>query len=217
MAHTSAVIFLPDDRGKTGRDLPLMLCNIMGVPLLTWLAYAMAGRAVSRVFLVCHAAFGPMAKACFPQDLAVTCPDDQDMPAQLADFLGEVDPRELVTLVTGPAVMIDGPADVPSWLTGAKSGVYTLDAKALLAALDAQVSLLEFLRTRALPQGIQEGVFAVTSSGDLAQWQGSVCRQALTRLARQGVEIWDLTNTYIEPTVKIASGTVILPGTILRG
>ena len=40
MPELSAVVFVPDDTAKTGYSRPMMLQNIMGTPLLSWLSNA---------------------------------------------------------------------------------------------------------------------------------------------------------------------------------
>ena len=46
----------------------------------------------------------------------------------------------------------------------------------------------------------------------------TLCRQqALDKLASRGVTVIDPSNTYVDPTCTVGAGTVLLPGTILRG
>ena len=46
----------------------------------------------------------------------------------------------------------------------------------------------------------------------------SPCRElSLDRLVKRGVTVIDPSNTYVDPTCTVGAGTVILPGTILRG
>ena len=52
MAVRSAVIFVPDDTGKTGYERPMFLQRIMGVPMLSWLVQSLLASGVSRYFLV---------------------------------------------------------------------------------------------------------------------------------------------------------------------
>ena len=45
-----------------------------------------------------------------------------------------------------------------------------------------------------------------------------LCRElALEKLMKQGVTVIDPSNTYVDPTCTVDAGTVLLPGTILRG
>ena len=74
LAGLSAVIFIPDDTMKTGFSRPMMLQNIMGTPLLSWLASSLIAGGVGRFFLVCHERFKREARACFPADIDFSCP-----------------------------------------------------------------------------------------------------------------------------------------------
>ena len=61
-------------------------------------------------------------------------------------------------------------------------------------------------------------MFTVSDREELADWQPILKKPAyLVELAHQGVEIWDYDNCYVEPGVRIGGGTVLLPGTIIRG
>lgn len=57
MPGLSAVVFIPDDTAKTGYSRPMMLQNIMGTPLLSWLASSLIAGGVGRFFMVCHERF----------------------------------------------------------------------------------------------------------------------------------------------------------------
>ena len=57
----SVVVFVPDDTRKTGREEPLMLERVQGVPLLAWLVAALAQSGARRFFLVAQA--GWMSRA----------------------------------------------------------------------------------------------------------------------------------------------------------
>ena len=105
LAGLSAVIFIPDDTPKTGFSRPMMLQNIMGTPLLSWLASSLMAGGVGRFFLVCHERFKREARACFPDDVAFSCPSVEATSDQLHVFLstayaisfqpGECRPRRL--------------------------------------------------------------------------------------------------------------------------
>ena len=57
----------------------------------------------------------------------------------------------------------------------------------------------------------------LTAPDELADWQPILKRLHLYELANGGVEIWDYDNCYVDPTVQVGAGTVLMPGTILRG
>ncbi|OLA30695.1 MAG: hypothetical protein BHW33_04375 [Firmicutes bacterium CAG:137_57_8] len=87
MLGASVVVFVPDDTRKTGREEPLMLERVQGVPLLAWLGAALPQGGARRFFLVAQAGWMSRAKACFPQDLDLTLCADQD-PADLLHVPG---------------------------------------------------------------------------------------------------------------------------------
>lgn len=65
--------------------------------------------------------------------------------------------------------------------------------------------------------GLPFGWMKVSSGSELAA-AAPLCRDALcARWAGRGVEILDPSVTYIDPRAEIGAGTVILPGTIIRG
>ena len=72
MAGLSAVIFLPDDTGKTGCPRP-MLNNLMGAPLLAWLVDSLSAAVWSGSFWSAVRPGRAAARACFPaeQELVV--------------------------------------------------------------------------------------------------------------------------------------------------
>lgn len=74
MPGLSAVVFIPDDTAKTGYSRPMMLQNIMGTPLLSWLASSLIAGGVGRFFMVCHERFRRDVRACIPDDVGFFCP-----------------------------------------------------------------------------------------------------------------------------------------------
>jgi len=218
MVGSSAVIFIPDDTSKTGSSRPLMLSRVMGCPLLEWLANSLMARGTGRFFLVCHQRFFDEAKACFPKDTALTYSNDQDTGDLLHVFLSTADDSSTdVTVITGPALLIDLPVTAPMALEPSPSNVYHLDRSTLMAALDDQFDFLDFLRNRGQLLTGKDGAYGIKSSDCLSLWQPVLNQQHLRRLTKQGVEIWDYNNCYVDPSVCVGGGTVLMPGTILRG
>ena len=219
MTAKSAVIFIPNDTARTGAARPMMLQRIMGTPLLTWLAASLAENGVTRCFLVCHSQFMEAACACIPEEIALTCAADQDVPDLLHVFLSTADEEEeRVLVITGPAVYVPGNAILTDEdRTDAPTGVCTVSRSVFMSVLDEKFSFMDFLARNSVACTEEEGFFAVSSSDELADWQPILKRLYLYGLAAHGVEIWDYDNCYIDPTVRIGAGTEILPGTILRG
>lgn len=218
MAGTSAVIFVPDDTSKTGYARPLMLCRIMGSPLLSWLVSSLAARGAERFFLACHDRFVAEAKACFPADVELIASPGEDVPDLLHVFLSTADDDDQeVVVVTGPAVFVSTALAPQTDVIPTPSCVYHVSREALMDALDEQFSFLDFLRQRGKAFSDRDGVYSVRGGEELAAWQPVLNLQYLHDLVRSGVEIWDYQNCYVDPTVRVAAGTVLMPGTILRG
>ncbi len=217
MVGGSAVIFIPDDTGKTGGVHPLMLHPIMGAPLLSWVVSSMLLRGFGRFFLVCNQKFAQTAQDCFPNNVALTCCCDQDAADLLHVFLSTGEESDQPVLVmTSPSILVDAQTVVPQELV-APSGLYCLDGEALMMALDDDFVFLDFLRSRGQLMQAKECAYGIKSLADFPLWQGILNRQYLEQLAKSGVQIWDYNNCYVEPTVFVGAGTTLLPGTILRG
>ena len=218
MAGSSAVLFVPDDTSKTGFTRPLMLARIMGSPLLSWLVSALAARGVGRFFLVCHDQFAGEARACFPATVELTTASSVDAADLLHVFLSTADETDAeVVVVTGPVVFVAPRLASQADVIPAPSCAYHVAREALMEALDEKFSFLDFLRQRGKAFTDREGVYSIRSGEDLAAWQPLLNLQHLHDLVRSGVEIWDYNNCYVDPTVRVGQGSVLMPGTILRG
>lgn len=219
LSGLSAVVFIPDDTAKTGYSRPMMLQNIMGTPLLSWLVSALLSGGVGRFFLVCHERFRREVRACFPNDVDFWCPSAETTSDQLHVFLSTADETEEdIIVVTGPAVILPFAADEADFADApVVSPVTSVSRSTLMEALDDKFIFTDFLKNHGVPYTDRDGVYPVSSMSELTEWQPVLNRANLQRLAALGVEIWDYGNTYIDPTVSIGAGTAILPGTILRG
>ena len=220
MAGISAVVFIPDDTSKTGYSRPLMLQRIMGSPLLSWLVSSLIADGVGRFFLVCHDRYLDEANSCFPADVELKTSMNENAADLLHVFLStSEDDEEDVVVVTGPAIVLKSAATMGTLARPVPSCVYAVNRGALMQALDAteQFSFLDFLHSRGVAYTDRDGVFTVSSGEELASWQPLLNQHHLLQLVHSGVEIWDYTNCYVDPAVFVGSGTVILPGSILRG
>lgn len=219
MAGLSAVIFVPDDTAKTGLLRPMMLQRIMGTPLLSWLASSLVMGGVGRFFVVCHERFKRETRGCFPQDVEFFCPNTDETSDQLHVFLSTAEgSEEDIIVVTGPAVILPyAPDEEQLESAPLVSNVTSVSRSALMAALDDKFIFTDFLKDHGVPYTDRDGVYSVASLQELPLWQPVLGQSVLYELARQGVEIWDYQNTYVDPTVRVGAGTALLPGTILRG
>ena len=216
-----AIIFLPKDQTGT-----LMLEDILFDPAAAWLAQTLRAAGVERFLVVCHEDDRAAAVTCFPADASFVTPGDADAPQRLSAFLDGLDGQVLV--LTAPVFLTDAglakltaPGKLPR---GESSGVFRLDAAALSAALaeDGSAEFEDVLRRCGEELGeasewSYRTVFRLNDRTELMDVQYVARRLTVARLVRQGVRFIDPDTAYIGPNVRIGKGTVILPGTILRG
>lgn len=218
MTVDAVVIFVPDDTGKTGREEPLMLERVQGVPLLSWIAAALAQSGARRFFLVAQPGCIARAKACFPEELSLTVCQESDAADLLHVFLSTMDEgADKVALVTGPCVYLREPAARPSVRDGGRSAAFLTNRLTLMDALDGDFSFSRFLAASATACTGREGFYPVSDYLELLAWQHAMNKSQLFRLAREGVRIWDLDNCYVTPWTTVGVGTELLPGTVLSG
>lgn len=194
----------------------MMLQAIMGTPLLSWLTRSLAAGGVGRFFLVCHERFLSEAKHCFPDGCELSCAKLEETADQLHVFLSTADEQEEdVIVVTGPAVIDPFAVDEEAF-SGApvESGVSSVSRQALMDALDDTFIFTDFMKEHGIPYTDRDGVYAVSSMQQLAEWKPVLSRGVLYDLAAAGVSIWDYDNTYVEPTVFVGAGAELLPGTV---
>ena len=216
-----AIVFLPKDQTGT-----LMLEDILFEPAAAWLSQTLGAAGVERFLVVCHEDDRELAAACFPQDASFVTTGDADAFQRLSDFLDGQSGRVLV--LTAPVFLTDAgmaklaaPVALPR---GEGTGVFRLDAAALSAALaeDSSAEFEDVLRRCGEELGeasewSYRTVFRLNDRTELMDAQYVARRLTVARLVRQGVRFIDPDTAYIGPNVKIGKGTVILPGTILRG
>ena len=210
MSDLSAVVFVPDDTAKTGSPRPMMLQAIMGTPLLSWLTRSLAAGGVGRFFLVCHERFLSEAKRCFPDGCELSCAKLEETADQLHVFLSTADEQEEdVIVVTGPAVIDPFAVDEAAFSGApAESGVSSVSRQALMDALDDTFIFTDFMKEHGVPYTDRDGVYAVSSMQQLAEWKPVLSRGVLYDLAAAGVSVWDYDNTYVEPTVFVGASYI---------
>ena len=197
----------------------MMLQNIMGTPLLSWLASSLIAGGVGRFFLVCHERFKREARACFPDAVEFSCPSVEATSDQLHVFLSTADESEEdIIVVTGPAVILPFAAEEEQFDSAPiVSPVTSVSKQALMAALDEKFIFTAFLKDHGVPYTDRDGVYGVADLQEMTSWQPVLSRAKLYELSKQGVEIWDYNTTYVDPAASVGPGTALLPGTILRG
>ena len=217
-----AIIFLTKDHAGT-----LMLEPILFEPAAVWLSQTLQAAGLGRFLVVCHEDDRAAASACFPGDAQFVTTGDENAFETLSCFLEQLDGRVLV--FTSPVFLTDVGAqrltapEAPSRnMMG--TGVFRLDAAELKQALDAGTfdDFEEVLRQTG--QEFCEGadwagrsVHKLESRLDLMDVQAVARKLTVARLVRRGVRVVDPDTVYVGPNVQVGSGTVLLPGAILRG
>lgn len=216
MNGLSAVIFVPDDAAKTGYPQPMMLHRVLGAPLLAWLADAMFAGGVGRFFLVCHDRYVREACACLPEGAEVMTSADSNPADLLHVFLSTAEEAEReITIVAGPALYLS--TLTPRAAAPKNACVCRASREALMNALDENFSFSRFLRDNCAVLSDFDGYYTVDSPAAALELAELLRRDQMLRLQKQGVEIFDAGNCYVEPTVRIEAGAKLLPGTVLRG
>lgn len=213
MRNASCVIFVPDDTARTGLSQPLMLTAVAGAPLLWYLGRSLLEQGVDRVFLVCHKQYLAAARACLSAEMTVSASSGEAAADLLHVFLSTDESEEdELPVITGPAVVLPGET-----APAATACSLTVQREKLMQALDEDVPFDVFLRENGQVADRALGLHAVQGAEDLARLQKQLRGLTTERLLGAGVQIPDPERCYIEPTVRIGRGAVILPGAALRG
>lgn len=191
-----AVIFM-DEENRSGDKIqkPLMLQSVLFCPVLCWLSDSLRADGVEHFFVFCPEKYRAEAESCFSVKENVIFSADLN---ELKVFL-QNDEKTLV--VPGAAVPVE---------TMNKSEVYAADGWALLKSMEDGAEEVDGAET-------VDGFTSISSFKGLNSMQFLGRAKILRNLVAEGVDVMDPNNTYIDPRVRIGAGTVILPGSILRG
>ena len=222
MGSMGAIVFLPRED-----DTPsLMLQDILFDPACTWLSAALERAGVERFLVVCHGDDQPAAQGCFPAGTEFVTEGAGDAAGRLSAFLSGLEDRAFI--FTRPVFLDDQGA---GRLTGRfgeglprgeDAGVYAVDAPALRAAMEEGGDFLTAVRAQGgvfgVIPGTYQGLLPLDRSGPVWDSAQYFARHAsVDRLSAAAVRFLDKESAYIGPRVRVGGGTVILPGTILRG
>lgn len=221
--HGSAIVFFSGEDTEETVSLPLMLQPMLFCPVAVWIAQALSDAGVERFFVVCHEKYSEKAAACFPEGQARIAWDPEQLPGELSAFLAEQE-AEHVLAVTLPVLISHGGArqlvSGEPWPAGETvSGIYRVDSKQLAEQLAENADLLELCTSNGelyTPED-ETLVIPILSGADLHRTQSAGRRSVVRRHMDRGVFFTDPEAAYIDPRVKIGTGTTILPGTVLRG
>ena len=223
MGSMGAIVFLP----REGDTSSLMLENLLFDPAAAWLSAALERAGVERFLVVCHDDDRERAGECFPGGTEFVTDGAEDAAGQLTAFLAALEGN--VAVFTRPVFLDDqgarrlaGEEELPR---GEDTGVYRVSAAALKEAVEGGEDFVSAVRAGShfgMKTGRYEGVLPLDSSApawDSAQYfarHASIDRLR-GELTAHPVRFMDVENAYIGPHVAVGGGTVILPGTILRG
>ena len=223
MGSMGAIVFLP----REGDTSSLMLENLLFDPAAAWLSAALERAGVERFLVVCHDDDRERAGECFPGGTEFVTDGAEDAAGQLTAFLAALEGN--VAVFTRPVFLDDqgarrlaGEEELPR---GEDTGVYRVSAAALKEAVEGGEDFVSAVRAGShfgMKTGRYEGVLPLDSSApawDSAQYFARHASIDRLRgdLTAHPVRFMDVENAYIGPHVAVGGGTVILPGTILRG
>ena len=222
MSKRSAIILLPDDRDATGLNVPLMLRNVTGAPLLAWMVRLIRESGYERFLLACDPSLQKAALACFPEG-SVSLSDLSG--GAVKAFLSEAHDQLLV--VTAPAVLggraLGGVSAVAQEIEAGNEmdegcGSYMVSAESIASVCDAaNFDLVRFASVLGHELTWQDGAVPIADPGALADVQDMFRKLRNYYLYADGVEIWDFSDCYVGPFAEVAPGAVLMPGTILKG
>lgn len=191
-----AVIFIDDEsNSEEGLKKPLILHSVLFCPVLTWLSDSLRESGVERFFVFCPEKCREEVLSCFTSTEGVT------VSGALDDLTAFLKGEEKTLVVPGAAVPVE---------SAGKNYVYAATGTNLIKSMEEHAEEVEDAET-------VEGFTSITSLKGLNTMQFTGRAKVLRTLVSAGVNVMDPNNTYIDPRVRIGAGTVILPGTILRG
>ena len=191
-----AVFFLEEDSSIPAHAKPLMLEAVLFCPVLRWMSDKLVADGVQRFFAVCSPRFAEEVRACFPEDADVTISEQQ---SDLMAFLNVPDPVAVFP----------------------RGGIPLEEAGAGFAYAAAGYELQEAWRDRMTNAvsgaELLSGWLPVFNLETIAELETLLRERIIRAHIRNGVRILDTAAVYIDPRAAIGRGTVLLPGTIIRG
>ncbi|NCE63800.1 UDP-N-acetylglucosamine diphosphorylase [Pseudoflavonifractor sp. 524-17] len=219
-----AVLFLP----REGNRRTLMLEDILFDPAALWLSKALEEAGFSRFLVVCHQDDREGAAACFPKGTEFITTGTEDARERLLTFLEQ---NERVAAITQPVFLPwgalprlrCGQTELPPEDRRAHRlertapqchGVYEFTPAGRQALQDGG-GIQEVLSAHCRPY--EECFFWVDEFSLFGELQTQAKTFSVQRLRSGGVRFLDPQNTYVGPCVTVGEGTLLLPGTILKG
>ena len=191
-----AVFFLEEDSSVPEHSKPLMLEAVVFCPILTWAGEQLWADGVQRFFVVCGPRFAAEARACLPEEADVTVSERQE---DLMAFLNTPDPVLVLCRAALPAEQAG-----PGFAYAAPG-------------YELQESWKERMTNQVTAAELVSGWLPVFGPDTIAELEPLFRERIVREHQRKGVRILDPNAVYIDPRVTIGAGTVLLPGTILKG
>ena len=191
-----AVFFLEEDSSVPEHSKPLMLEAVLFCPILTWVSKQLLADGVQRFFVVCGPRFAGEARACFPDGADVTVSERQD---DLMAFLNTPDPVLVLCRAALPM------AEAGPGFAYAAPGY------------ELQESWKERMSNNVSGAELVPGWLPVYGPDTIAELELLLRDRIVRRHIQNGVRVLDPAAVYIDPRAEIGAGTVVLPGTIIRG
>ena len=219
MVSSSAVITI--DRCPQSHDsAPLMLQPLLFAPAAVWLVRALQNAGVERFLILTRSELAEQAAACFPEGSRLCLLDAADADEAVRAFAAEEEGEVIavnapVWICSEAAEMLCNDDPIPTD-PSADTGIGRLRAAKL--AKNGGVKMLGQIKPLAAED--EDGLplaLPLRDAFDLMQAQELARTDLNARLVEDGVRLLDPGTTYIDPTVTVGAGTVLLPNVILRG
>lgn len=207
------MILVLRDAGQASSK-PLLLEKLFFSPAAAWLRRNLQHSGVERFFVIAEPDCLAETAACFPEGAEVVSALDEALPEKLVRFAGAGEGK--IISITQPVWLTEAccvELAQEEFITpaGEPMGVFRVDAEDVAqSGIDGLVGSEYFSPL--------EGMGAIPlDSGKLDIARAMARAEALHRLHTGGVQILDENTVYLDPDVKVGAGTILLPGTILRG
>ena len=217
MVSSSAIITI-DSSARDTDTLPLMLRPLLFSPAATWLVRTLQDAGVERFLLLTRAPWAEAAAACFPEGTQVCFLDDPGLDGALGAFAAGAE-GEIIS-VTRPVWLSNAGALLLTQLdelpapAEAPTGVFRCDAQSL-----AQSGAAALESGAVFSPDWEEAPLALPLSDEASLNDAQYCARLdrAEALIAQGVRVFDPASVFVEPTVTVEAGAVLLPNVILRG
>lgn len=216
MVASSAVVMIVRESTSSPCD-PLMLKTILFSPVARWLSMSLRRMGVERFFVISESDCMDRSAVCFPLGSEIVSLDDPELEQKLMAFATEcdgqviciLDPVWLSTSACEELVNAEflTPADDPH-------GVYRVDSVNLADGGLEGMNVGDYYSPLNDPE-IQ--MLPLYTQADFIRARQLGLEDTLCRLMQEGVDIIDPAATYAEAGAELGAGTVLMPGTILRG